>query len=81
MGKTGSGKTTNLEANCGLKPVAHGKISINNTDVTHVKPDPRQIGFVQQQAALLSTMRIYDHRALALHMRHTKAEVRQLASM
>ncbi|MCA9418290.1 MAG: ABC transporter ATP-binding protein, partial [Candidatus Omnitrophica bacterium] len=38
MGRTGSGKTTVLEAICGLKPVASGTILLDDVDVTRLKP-------------------------------------------
>ncbi len=43
MGKTGSGKTTILEAICGLKPIRSGRILLLGSDVTRLKPaEPRR---------------------------------------
>lgn len=69
MGKTGSGKTTVLEAICGLKRVLAGRIILEGEDVTHLKPGERGIGFVPQDGALFSTMSIRDHLAFSLMIR------------
>ena len=69
MGRTGTGKTTLLEAVCGLKPVAKGTIRLNELDVTRLKPAERGIGFVPQDAALFSTLTVREHLAFALTIR------------
>jgi molybdate/tungstate transport system ATP-binding protein len=66
MGKTGSGKTTILEAICGLKRISEGCISLNGTDITHLKPAARGIGYVPQDRALFPTMTVGEHLAFAL---------------
>ena len=69
MGRTGSGKTTILEAICGLKPVVSGRILLDGRDVTHLKPAQRGIGFVPQDGALFSTMTVREQLAFALVIR------------
>lgn len=69
MGKTGSGKTTILEAVCGLRPVVGGTIRLMDRDVTNTKPAERGIGYVPQDGALFSTMSIRDQLAFALVIR------------
>lgn len=69
MGKTGSGKTTILEAIAGLKHVASGRISLGEREVTRLKPAARNIGYVPQDGALFSTMSVRDHLAFALVVR------------
>ena len=69
MGKTGTGKTTILEAICGLRTVKGGKIIIDNRDVTRCKPAMRGIGFVPQDNALFSTMTVKEHLEFALKIR------------
>jgi molybdate/tungstate transport system ATP-binding protein len=69
MGKTGTGKTTILEAICGLKPVSAGRISLDGRDVTQLKPAERGIGYVPQDAALFSTMTVREHLAFSLVVR------------
>ncbi len=69
MGKTGSGKTTILEAICGLKSVRAGRVILLGRDVTQLKPAERGIGYVPQDAALFPTLNVRDHLAFALDLR------------
>lgn len=50
MGKTGCGKTTLLEAICGLRRVLKGRIALWDVDVTASVPARRGIGFVRKMA-------------------------------
>ncbi|SVD01091.1 uncharacterized protein METZ01_LOCUS353945, partial [marine metagenome] len=69
MGRTGCGKTTILEAICGLRPhVISGTIRLNDSDVTHLKPAERGIGYVPQDSALFETMSIFENVAFALRL-------------
>jgi ABC-type sugar transport system ATPase subunit len=70
MGKTGQGKTTILEAICGLRPVASGTISIRGTDVTAWSPADRQIGYVPQDLALFPNLRVREQLEFALRLRN-----------
>ena len=86
MGKTGTGKTTLLEAICGLKPTLHGRIRLLDKDVTHLKPALRGIGYVPQDGALFPSMSVREHLAFALTIRHWEAEaierrVQELAAL
>lgn len=70
MGRTGCGKTTILEAICGLRPhVFSGTIRLNDSDVTYLKPAERGIGYVPQDSALFETMSIFENVAFALRLR------------
>ncbi len=69
MGKTGCGKTTLVEAVCGLRAVAAGRIELHGRDVTRLRPAERGIGYVPQDTALFSTLSVRDHLAFALHIR------------
>jgi ABC-type sugar transport system ATPase subunit len=69
MGPTACGKTTVLEAICGLKQVVSGRIILQGRDVTHLKPAARGIGFVPQDGALFSTMTVREHLAFPLSIR------------
>lgn len=76
MGKTGSGKTTLIEAICGLRPIISGQISLNGRDVTRLKPAQREVGYVPQDGALFSTMTVRQHLGFALMIRkRKKAEI------
>jgi ABC-type sugar transport system ATPase subunit len=69
MGKTGCGKTTLLEAICGLRPVQSGRIVLLGRDVTHLPPAARDIGYVPQDLALFPTLTVRNHLAFALEVR------------
>lgn len=69
MGRTGSGKTTILEAICGLKRIVGGRIVLMGRDITHLKPAERGIGFVPQDGALFPTMKIREQIGFALTIR------------
>lgn len=74
MGRTGCGKTTLLEAICGLKRVTSGSITLNGMDVTRMKPALRGIGFVPQDGALFSRMTVRQHLGFALEIRRTRRD-------
>lgn len=76
MGRTGSGKTTVLEAVCGLRSVTAGTIRLAGRDVTSLKPAERGIGYAPQDGALFATMTIRDHLAFSLIVRKwSKADI------
>lgn len=86
MGKTGSGKTSVLEAICGLRPIHSGCIRLNGVDVTQWPTGARGIGYVPQDGALFPTMQVEDQLAFALRVRRigqdtTRRRVRQLSEM
>ncbi len=69
MGKTGSGKTSILEAICGLRRIAAGRIVLDDRDVTRLPPAARGIGYVPQDGALFQTMTVADQLGFALRIR------------
>ena len=69
MGRTGSGKTTILEAICGLKPSHSGEITLQDKNVTKLKPAERGIGFVPQDGAIFPTMSVRRQIGFALRVR------------
>jgi ABC-type sugar transport system ATPase subunit len=86
MGKTGCGKTTLLEAICGLRSVNSGKILLNNRDITQLKPAERGIGYVPQDGALFSTMTVFENMGFALKIRkwsksNIKTRVEELGAL
>lgn len=74
MGRTGSGKTTILEAIIGLRRIASGAIRLNGRDVTEWKPAVRGVGYVPQDGALFRTMTVRDQIALGLVIRKASRE-------
>jgi molybdate/tungstate transport system ATP-binding protein len=69
MGKTGTGKTTLLEAICGLRKVSAGRILLHGADVTRLHPADRGVGYVPQDLALFPTLTVREHLAFALQIR------------
>ena len=69
MGGTGQGKTTILEAVCGLRPIECGRIRLAGADVTRWKSADRNIGYVPQDLALFPTMTVREHLEFALRLR------------
>ena len=69
MGSTGCGKTTILEAICGLRPLVAGHIGLDGRDVTGLRPAERNIGYVPQDGALFTTMTVREHLAFSLRLR------------
>lgn len=51
-GPSGAGKTSLLEVIVGLRKLKSGKVELNGTDLTHLRPENRAIGYVPQDLAL-----------------------------
>jgi ABC-type sugar transport system ATPase subunit len=77
MGRTGRGKTTILEAICGLRAVASGTILIDDAVVSKWAPGERGIGYVPQDLALFPTLTVQQHLEFALRLR--RAAPKQIA--
>ena len=61
MGRTGCGKTTLLEAICGLKRVDRGSIFIGEEEITGKRAGERGIGYLPQDVALFRHMTVREH--------------------
>ena len=72
MGKTGCGKTTIMEAICGLRSIHSGEIILNGIDISKLKPSERLIGYVPQDGALFSSMDVQSNLGFALRIRKWK---------
>lgn len=86
MGRTGTGKTTLLEAIAGLRPVQAGRVTLSGVDVTHVTPAARTLGYVPQDTALFTSMTVRDNIGFALSVRrwpeeHIANRVNELADL
>ena len=60
MGPTGCGKTTLMEALCGLNLPVGGTVKLLGRDVTRLAPGARGIGYVPQDGALFPTMTVRE---------------------
>lgn len=69
MGKSGSGKTSLIEAVAGLRPIQSGEIMLDGKNVTHLKPAERGVGYVPQDRALFPTLSVRHQLAFALVIR------------
>jgi ABC-type sugar transport system ATPase subunit len=69
MGGTGQGKTTILEAICGLRTVTGGRVLLCGRDVTREKPADRGVGYLPQDLGLFPNMHVRGHLEFALHVR------------
>jgi molybdate/tungstate transport system ATP-binding protein len=74
MGPTGCGKTTLLEAICGLKRIRAGRIRLRDGDVSDLPPADRGIAYVPQDLALFPTHTVRDHLTFALELRRWRAD-------
>lgn len=74
MGRSGCGKTTILEAVCGLRKPTAGQIRFNGTEVTHLKPGERGLGYVPQDRALFPDLTVYQQLAFALQIQKRARE-------
>ncbi len=86
VGPTGSGKTTIMEAICGLRNIRSGRIILNGRDITALRPGERNIGFVPQDGALFETMTVRQNISFPLKIRkkpHRErvARVQELAGL
>ena len=86
MGGTGQGKTTLLEAICGLRQVTGGKVVICGQEMTRWKSADRGIGYVPQDLALFPTMTVREHLEFALRIRRvdrstTRQRVEELSEV
>jgi len=69
MGPSGGGKTTVIEAICGLRRPNQGVVTVGNRNVTHLPACARGIGYVTQENSLFPTMTVFDNIAYPLQLR------------
>lgn len=82
LGPSGCGKTTLLRIIAGLEFADSGAIFLNGVDVTHMRVQERQIGFMFQSYALFRHMTVFDNIAFGLtvlprHLRPSKEQIRE----
>lgn len=69
LGPSGCGKTTILRIICGLETAEEGSVLVDQTDVTKVRPEKRNIGLVFQNYALFPSMNVAKNVGYGLKMR------------
>ena len=86
LGPSGCGKSTLLNIISGLLAPSEGRILFDDTDVTDLPPDQRNIAQVFQFPVIYDTMTVYDNLAFPLRNRGVAAatvdtRVREIAEM
>ena len=77
LGPSGCGKTTTLRIVAGFEVPTVGTVSIDGRDVTHLKPNQRQVGMVFQSYALFPNLTVAENVAFGLKVaRRPKEEMR-----
>lgn len=78
VGPSGSGKSTLLRLIAGLEAPSSGEIFFNDTPVTHLPPQERDVGMVFQNYALYPHMTVFDNLAFPLRLRKwTREAIRE----
>lgn len=78
LGPSGSGKTTILMMIAGLADPTAGSIMIGGCDVTHLRPQHRNLGVVFQSYALFPHLTVAENIAFPLRMRRrSEGEIRR----
>jgi len=86
LGPSGCGKTTTMNMISGLEKPTSGEIYFDDRPISRIEPGKRNVGFVFQNYAIFTHMRVYDNMAFALELRgmpkpEIDARVRQAAAM
>lgn len=78
LGPSGSGKTTVLMMMAGLAVPSAGAIRIGGRDITHLRPQHRNLGVVFQSYALFPHLTVAENIAFPLRMRRkSQGEIRR----
>jgi multiple sugar transport system ATP-binding protein len=72
LGPSGCGKTTTMNMISGLETPTRGEIFFDGRPVSRVEPGRRNVGFVFQNYAIFTHMRVYDNLAFGLRVRKPK---------
>jgi len=74
LGPTGAGKTIFIECIAGIHAPERGRILIDNEDVTRLRPEERQIGYVPQDYALFPHLTARRNIAFGLEVRRLPSD-------
>lgn len=81
VGPSGCGKSTLLRLIAGLEPADAGRVMLEGIDVSATAPEQRRIGFVFQESALFSHLRVADNIAFGLRHLERRARRERIAEM
>ena len=86
LGPSGCGKSTMLNMLSGILPVTSGKIYFDDTDVTDLTPDKREVGLVFQNYALYPHMTVLQNICFPLKIKKVPkderiAQAKEIAKM
>ena len=71
-GETGAGKTSLVEAICGLQPVNAGQIILRGVGMTEATPAARSIGYLPQDVALFDHLTVRENLSFSCQARKWK---------
>ncbi|KRA50504.1 ABC transporter ATP-binding protein [Devosia sp. Root635] len=77
LGPSGCGKTTILRMIAGFERPTSGSIEVDGRDITHLKPNQRQLGMVFQAYALFPNLNVGDNIGFGLKIAGMPAEQRR----
>lgn len=78
LGPSGCGKTTTMNMIAGLEDVTHGSILFDGQDLSGVKIQDRNIGFVFQNYAIFTHLTVYKNLSYGLEVKKVgKSEIEQ----
>lgn len=75
LGPTGAGKTIFVECIAGIHTPDRGSVSIDDRDVTPLRPEERGIGYVPQDYALFPHLTVAQNIGFGLRVRRQPADV------
>lgn len=77
-GAAGAGKTSLVEAICGLQPISHGTLKLRGQDVSQVAASDRVVGYLPQDVVLFPSMTVAENIGFSLKMRRwAKTKIRR----
>ena len=74
LGPSGCGKTTTMNMISGLERPTTGEIYFDDRAMSRIDPGRRNVGFVFQNYAIFTHMRVYDNLAFGLRVRKPRPD-------
>ena len=77
LGPSGCGKTTTLRMVAGFEAPTEGSIRVDGRDITHLKPNQRNVGMVFQSYALFPNLNVAENIGFGLKIaKRSRAEIK-----